>query len=68
MADTTGPSISSDKNLTESVQQNQNTPTRTLTGTVIDASTGEALIGVNVRVKGTTVGTSPTLTVTFPLK
>lgn len=27
MADTTGPSISSDKNLTESVQQNQNTPT-----------------------------------------
>lgn len=68
MADTTGPSISSDKNLTESVQQNQNTPTRTLTGTVIDASTGEALIGVNVRVKGTTVGTITDLDGNFSIK
>lgn len=30
---------------------------RTLIGTVIDASTGDALIGVNVKVKGTGEGT-----------
>ncbi len=41
----------------QTVVQNERTSKRTLTGTVIDASTGETLIGVNVKVSGDNTGT-----------
>lgn len=41
----------------QGVTQSTTNPKRTLLGTVVDASTGEALIGVNIRLKGTDTGT-----------
>ena len=52
----------------EAVDQSKTSPKRTLLGTVVDASTGEALIGVNVRVKGTDRGTISDLDGKFSLE
>lgn len=68
MADTVGPSLSTEQSLMRSVLQSKTTPTRTLTGTVIDAATGEALIGVSVRIKGTSLGTITDLNGNFSIK
>lgn len=68
MADTSSLSELSEKNLTQSVLQNKAVPTRTLVGTVIDASTNEPLIGVNVKVVGSTIGTITDLDGKFSIK
>ena len=39
------------------ITQGKQQAKRTVTGTVVDASTGEELIGVNIRIKGTNLGT-----------
>lgn len=51
-----------------SIQQGEVIGKRTLTGTVIDASTGEPLIGVNVKVKGESTGTITDLNGKFSIK
>lgn len=68
VADTNRPSADTGKELTPSVLQNKTTPTRTLVGTVVDASTGEALIGVSIRMKGTALGTITDLDGNFSMK
>ncbi|MCD8167076.1 MAG: TonB-dependent receptor [Bacteroides sp.] len=50
-----------------SAPQERNVAKRTLTGTVLDAESGEVLIGVNVRIKGTSEGTITDLDGKFSL-
>lgn len=47
---------SPDDALVLNVPQNKMTPKRIVQGTVLDASSGETLIGVNIRIKGTSQG------------
>lgn len=68
MADTTSPSMQASQSATQSVLQSKTSSSRTLIGTVIDASNGETLVGVNVKVKGTSLGTITDLDGKFSIK